>query len=235
MSIPISFFEDCAFVSVDFQGDAPEPGTRGERMTKEKMLNVMLERGIDPDDINAAKDFATDVANPNAVKVANACREIKMPMIFVHWGYMFKDAMDLDPIVYDHFVSEFGPDASKWLGHHIDSPNAFPMRQYDIRVGEYILPKTAMDAFPSSNIDYVLRNLKTQHIVFVGGNTGGCLGTTAYSARQRGYKTLIIEDATFDSVRSTQLQNIYAFGYDYLVKTKEFLALAESRLNLREM
>lgn len=228
MTVPQDFFDDCAFVSVDFQGDAPKPGTRGERMTKEKMMKDCLRDGMSPDDINAGDDFKVDVAYPNALKVADACRQLGLPMIFIHWGYAFKDGMDLDPVIYDHFMDEFGPDTSKWP-HHMDASDSCPMHQYGVGEGEYVLAKTAQDSFPSSNIDYVLRNLKIRHIVFVGGHTGACLGKTVLSARQRGYKALIIEDATNNAFESIRLQNIKTFGYDYLVKTQEFLSLAESK------
>ena len=229
MTIPLSFFENCAFVSVDFQGDAPKPGTRHERMTKDKMIKDHQKEGRNPDDINAANDFAIDVAFPNAIKIADMCRQLELPMIFIHWGYAFKDAMDLDPEVYDHFMDEFGTDKSKWP-HHMDGADSFPMLQYGVREGEYVLAKTAQDTFTSSNIDYVLRNLKVRNIIFVGGHTGACLGKTIRSARERGYKALIIEDAAGDGFESTRLLMIKEFGYDYRVKTKEFLAIAEPRL-----
>ncbi len=101
-----------------------------------------------------------------------------------------------------------------------------------MREGEYVLAKTAQDTFTSSNIDYVLRNLKVRNIIFVGGHTGACLGKTIRSARERGYKTLVIEDATNDAFESTRLPHIKEFGYDYRVKTKEFLSLVETQLNL---
>ncbi len=231
MTIPLSFFDDCAFVSVDFQGDAPEPGTRLERTTKDKMMKDYQKEGKSPEDIDAVRDFTVDVAKPNAIKIADMCRQLELPMIFIHWGYMFKDAMDLDPEVYDHFMDEFGADKSKWP-HHMDGSDSFPMLQYGVREGEYVLAKTAQDTFTSSNIDYVLRNLKVRNIIFVGGHTGACLGKTIRSARERGYKTLVIEDATNDAFESTRLPHIKEFGYDYRVKTKEFLSLVETQLNL---
>lgn len=35
-------------------------------------------------------------------------------MIFVHWGYRFRDGMDLDPATYNSFRRGIGPDPSKW-------------------------------------------------------------------------------------------------------------------------
>lgn len=61
-----SFFKDCAFVSVDLQ-EIPRT-----RMTE--MPLTYKQQGFTLEDINAATDYLFDVATPNAVKVADACR-----------------------------------------------------------------------------------------------------------------------------------------------------------------
>ena len=91
-----------------------------------------------------------------------------------------------------------------------------------------LISKTAQDAFPSSNIGYVLKNLGVKNIVFVGGHTGGCLGRTAASAQKAGYNILCIKDATFDARESARLPNLERTGYDYVVTTDQFLELIRS-------
>ncbi len=216
-----SFFENCAFVSVDIQ-----EGTKPDTATYE-MPKSWVERGFSRQDVIDAVDNEFDVARPNAAKVAQACREIDLKMIFIHWGNQFKDGVDLDPDVYREFSKAYGTDYEKW-GMHISSPSARPAKFYNVRPGEYVISKTAQDAFPSSNIEYVLRNLGIENIVFVGGHTGACLGKTAASARLAGFKTLCVKDATYDARDSTWLPNIEAVGYDYYVTTDEFLKLTES-------
>lgn len=225
MTVPLKFFEDCVFISVDIQDNTPDPDGPRNHVTELTMKKTWREQGRTPEDVNAARDFAIDVMLPNACKVADACRRLGLPMIFIHWGYQFRDAMDLDPDIRAHFKYERGDDPATWPCH-IDDPESRPARRLDVREGEYVLAKTAMDAFISSNLDYVLRNLNIKNIVFVGGNTGSCHGKTVRSAQERGYRVLVVEDATRDAFESTRLRSIENYGYDYLVKTEEFLILA---------
>jgi nicotinamidase-related amidase len=184
------------------------------------------ESGYTVADCQAAVDFLYDVAMPNARKVADGCRGLGLPMVFVHWGCLFKDGMDLEPRVRRAFIAGEGNTPEKW------TPLAATTRPAEILgvgEGEYVLAKTGQDAFLSCNIGFVLENLGIRNIVFVGGHTnpGGCLGRTARSARTRGYIILCVEDATFDAGESTRKKGIESVPFDYVVTTEQFLKLTE--------
>jgi nicotinamidase-related amidase len=68
----------------------------------------------------------------------------------------------------------------------------------DIRpVGdELVLSKTCGSAFAGTTIDYVLRNMQRDHLVIVGVVTGSCVRATTLDALERGYTTLVVDDAT---------------------------------------
>lgn len=216
-----SFFENCAFISVDLQ-----PLQRNY-MTLETMPKAWREAGWKPEDFNKATDFKFDVAFPNARKVADACRSIDLPMIFVHWGYRFRNGMDLAPGIREFNIKTHGPDYTKWA-NHISDPGARPAEFLAVREGEYIIAKTDHDAFTSSSIDFVLKNLGIKNIVFIGGHTDACLGKTSISAKERGYQTLCVEDATFAGMMSLWRQGLNDSRYDYIIKTSEFIKLVES-------
>jgi len=224
----LSFLQKCAFVCVDIQ-----PGTR-THVTDEQLLKSWKRMGITADDVNAATDYAFDVAYPNARRVADACRSLGLPMIFIHWGCLFKDGMDLDPKIRQSFLSDYGPDFDKW-GHRLGDPSSCPAGFLGVREGEYVIPKTGQDAFTSSNLKFVLTNLGVTNLVFIGGHTGACLGKTAQSAKRLGFRTLCIEDATFDARESTRVQRICQTGFDYVLAMEEFLTLVQraSRKNLK--
>jgi len=150
-----------------------------------------------------------------------------MPMLFVHWGYRFRDGMDLAPVIRRSFLADLGADTRKWP-HHIDAPDSRPADELGVRDGEYVIAKTDQDAFASSNIGFVLENLGVRRIVFVGGHAGACLGKTAASAKRLGYETLCVVDATNDAAESRRMPNLRATGYEYLVTTERFLALARA-------
>lgn len=218
-----SFFEHCAFVSVDIQ-----EGTKPKMLNQEQVPALWRKMGFTADDVNAANNFAWDVAFPNALKVADTCRGLGLPMIFIHWGYLFEDGMDLDPDIRKSMIDEHGNEYSKWSGY-IGQPESRPAKAFEIRKGDYVLPKAAQDAFASSNLEYVLRNLRIENIVFVGGHTGACLGKTAKSAIRLGYTTLCIKDATNNARESTREKEIEETGYAYVLSTNEFLELAKKK------
>lgn len=220
--IEASFFENCAFVSVDIQ-----EGTKPGPISQDQVPRLWKEMGFTADDVNAANNFAWDVAFPNALKVADTCRGLGLPMIFIHWGYLFEDGMDLDPDVRKVMLQDNGTDYSKWSGY-CGQPGSQPAKAFNIQKGEYVLGKAAQDAFRSCNIEFVLRNLGVKRIVFVGGHTGACLGKTAKSAKQHGYTTLCIKDATNNARESSRERDIQETGYDYVLTTAEFLELAKS-------
>ncbi len=224
-----AFFDHCAFVCVDFQD-----GARGPAVTEETLPPLWKKMGFTAEDVNAAIDFGWDVAYPNAIKVTDACRRAGMPMIFIHWGYLFENGMDLDPDIYRAMKEEHGEDYSKWSGY-IGHPASQPAKWLNIQPGEYVLPKSAQDAFTSSNIHFVLQNLGVKHIVFIGGHTGACLGKTATSAKKLGYEILCVEDATVDARESARLKNIKETGYDYVVSTADFLAYMEENTARKTM
>lgn len=212
------FFSKCAFVSVDFQ-----PQER-HHMTDAQLPEGWRINGFTAKDCNDAIDYLIDVALPNGVKVANACRELDLPMIFVHWGWRQPKGMDLAPDIRKSFLDQFGEDYSRWP-HHYKDPSSRPAEEFALRKGEYVIAKTDQDSFTSSNIDFVLKNLGIENIVFVGGHTGACLGRTARHAHELGYKIICIEDATWDARESARLTNIDATPYDAVLTVAEFLAV----------
>lgn len=212
-----AFLQHCAFVSVDVQ----EPGPRAH-ITEEQVPKLWKRMGFTAADVNAATDYAYDVAFPNSRRVADACRSLGLPMIFIHWGCLFKDGMDLGPEVRQEFLGQFGTNYEKW-GNHLGDPLARPAAFLGVRDGDYVIPKADQDAFASSNLKNVLTNLGVKNIVFIGGHTGACLGRTAKSAKRLGFHTLCVEDATFDARQSSRVKWIEETGYDCVCTTEELL------------
>jgi nicotinamidase-related amidase len=217
-----SFFKDCAFVSVDVQ----EPGPR-HHMTQAEMPKEWVGFGFTVEDVNAAVDYAYDVAYPNSKRVAEACRGLGLPILLVHWGCQFRDGMDLDPAIRDSFLKMNGTNYDAW-GHHDWDPGSRPAALLGSKPTDYVIAKSGQDAFNSSNIGFVLTNLHVKHIVFIGGHTGACLGKTAASAKRLGYTILAVEDATFDARESGRIACLDKTGYDYRITTDEFLKLVAS-------
>jgi len=221
-----SFLQNCIFVCVDFAEHGPKP----KPMKQQDVPEQWAQWGLTAADKNAAVDFHYDSAIPNTRRTADACRALGMPMIFIHWGFQFKDGMDLAPKVRAEFTKKHGPDPGKWP-NHISSPAARPAKVFNVRQGEYVLDKTDTDAFTSCNIEFVLRNLGIKNIVFTGGYTEYCLGHTASSAKRLEFKIMCIEDATTDNFESRRLLGIKQVGYDYIMTTKQFVEWTQANRN----
>jgi nicotinamidase-related amidase len=218
-----TFFDDAVFVSIDFQ----PPIWREEPLPKH-----FAELGITREDVDEGRRYLVEESLPNARRVADGSRKLGIPLIFVHWGYLFEDGMDLEPPTYNAFMDHYGPDTSKWP-HHISAPDSRPAEELGVRPGEYVIAKTAQDAFVSSNIANVLTNLRARKIVFVGGDTGACLGKSARSAISAGYEVLCVEDATFDTSQARRLEMFEQIGCHHVVSTEEFEQLVERALESR--
>jgi nicotinamidase-related amidase len=61
---------------------------------------------------------------------------------------------------------------------------------------ELVLSKTCGSAFRGTNIEYLLRNMQRERIVVVGVVTGSCVQATSCDALERGFDTLVVDDAT---------------------------------------
>lgn len=60
---------------------------------------------------------------------------------------------------------------------------------------EIVFSKTAGGVFPSTNIDYVLRNLGIKQLVIVGVVTHGCVEAAVRDAVAHNYSVVLVEDA----------------------------------------
>ena len=75
------------------------------------------------------------------------------------------------------------------------SPQAAIIDELAAGENEIILPKTSSGVFNSTNIDYVLRNLQTRHLIIAGIVTDQCVDMAVRDAADRGYLVTLVEDA----------------------------------------
>ncbi|MBP5969740.1 MULTISPECIES: cysteine hydrolase family protein [Pseudomonas] len=75
------------------------------------------------------------------------------------------------------------------------SPQAQIIAELTPAENEIYLPKTSSGVFNSTNIDYVLRNLATRHLIIAGIVTDQCVDMAVRDAADRGYLVTLVEDA----------------------------------------
>lgn len=217
-----SDFDHAVLVSIDIQQTERVCCTEENMMPAEKMM------GFTAEDKNRVTDFFFDTALPNATAVTDFFRRNGLPVVIVHWGFRQPEGMDLAPEVRAFMVRNYGRDWRKW-DNWIERWSAQPNDALNVQEGDYVIAKTHQDAFVSSNIDYVLRNLGARTLFMIGGHTNpnGCLHQSSQSAIARGWRTICIHDVTFDSTESARLPGIRAINYEKIVSTDEVLAMEE--------
>ncbi|KIP91319.1 MULTISPECIES: isochorismatase family cysteine hydrolase [Pseudomonas fluorescens group] len=89
---------------------------------------------------------------------------------------------------------------------------------------EIVLPKTSSGVFNSTNIDYVLRNLQTRHLIIAGIVTDQCVDMAVRDAADRGYLVTLVEDAcaTYTAERHHACLNAIK-GYCWITDTDTVL------------
>lgn len=85
---------------------------------------------------------------------------------------------------------------------------------------EIVLPKTSSGVFNSTNIDYVLRNLNTRHLIIAGVITDQCVDMAVRDAADRGYLVTVVDDAcaTYSQERHENALRAYS-GYCWITDT----------------
>ncbi|MFG6203648.1 cysteine hydrolase family protein [Pseudomonas retamae] len=89
---------------------------------------------------------------------------------------------------------------------------------------EIVLPKTSSGVFNSTNIDYLLRNLETRHLIIAGIVTDQCVDMAVRDAADRGYLVTLVEDAcaTYSAERHHACLNAIK-GYCWITDTNTVL------------
>jgi nicotinamidase-related amidase len=78
---------------------------------------------------------------------------------------------------------------------------------------ELTIGKVTSSAFNSTNIDRILRNLGVRNVVITGVVTNGCVESTARSATELDYGTIVVEDATAAMAPQLHEHSILSMGY----------------------
>jgi len=81
------------------------------------------------------------------------------------------------------------------------------------RGDELAISKVTSSAFNSTNIDRILRNLGVRNLVITGVVTNGCVESTARSATELDYGTIVVEDATAAMAPQLHEHSILSMGY----------------------
>lgn len=151
---------------------------------------------------------------PNMQKLQAGCRAAGIEVMYTVIRNLTRDGRDRS---LDYKITGFSVPPDSWDGQVVDAIKPGP--------DEIVLPKTSSNVFHSTNIDYVLRNLGTRHLVISGIVTDQCVDGAVRSACDLGYLVTLITDAcaTYTQERHDFTLRANA-GYCRQRTTAEFLA-----------
>lgn len=140
-------------------------------------------------------------------------RANRLPVIHVLLGSDYRDLRDCPPR-FREWVAKLEADSGVrdifWSGG-----KGYEVREEIAPVeGETIVRKLTMGAFNSGNIDTVLRSMGITSLVVAGVSTNACVETTARDAADRGYATVIVDDATADYDQAAHDATLRAFHFN---------------------
>ena len=203
----------CALVIIDMQRDFIEPGGFGSALGN----NVAPLREIIP-----AVERLLLLARRHAIQVIHT-RESHLP-----------DLSDCPPAKYEHGrpglrIGDAGP-----MGRILirGEPGNQIIDQLAPLTGEWTVDKPGKGMFFATGLDARLRHNGISHLLFAGVTTEVCVQTSMREACDRGYRCLLIEDATesyFPAFKQATLAMIVAQGG--IVGRTAALAALESALN----
>ena len=169
-----------------------------------------------------------DVVVPGCMRLLEAFRNAGMRVVHVTIGPELPDGADM--------VALRRPAAAPGLEPMLHERGTFEHRileELEPRPGEIVLNKTSRGAFNSTAIERLLLNLGLEGLVVAGVSTSSCVETTARDAADRGWKVVIVEDATAEldqpSHEATLRQFAMRFGRVWTIEeTLTLLGLSDA-------
>lgn len=145
----------------------------------------------------AAADYCQRVSSkvvPNIQRLQELFRTLKLPIIYTGTGTSTGDGRDLAV-----WLRDFDGLSQHLLGTRVWPSVDDPSWQIDDGVApaadELVLKKTTADPMNSTALDRTLRNMNVEDVVVTGLTTDVCVSATARGAADRGYRTIVVEDA----------------------------------------
>lgn len=198
-ALPFAFEFDpatTALIIIDMQRDFIEPGGFGETLGNDvSLLQTIV---------------------PATAKLLAFCRAHDLPIIHTRECHK-PDLSDLPDAKRDRGdpslrIGDAGPMGRILVAGEEGAdiiPEVYPI------TGEHVIDKPGKGAFYATNLSQHLKNQGTKTLIFAGVTTEVCVQTTMREANDRGFDSLLIEDATesyFPAFKATTLDMIRAQG-----------------------
>ncbi len=144
------------------------------------------------------------VVIPNQARLLAAARKAGVEVIYTVIESLTQDGRDRS---LDHKISRLHVPKGAWEAKVIDAVAP--------RGDEIVIPKTASGVFNSTNIEYVLRNLRVDFLVVYGVVTDQCVESAIRDAADRGFLVTQVEDCCAADTPENHARSIDAMRGHY--------------------
>ena len=139
----------------------------------------------------------------NARQAIDCARENEIPVVFIQEVHR-PDGVD--------FGRELDGDEDVHCLE--DNPNtALAVKEMDVRPNDYIVPKRRYSAFFGTDLEILLKGLRAQTLILVGGLTDVCVHYTFVDGHQSDYFCRVIEDCVAGSSIEAHEASLKAMEY----------------------
>jgi len=159
-------------------------------------------------------DRIEDTVIPNIQKLLQTFREGNLKVIYTVMGTEREDLSDLP---------ETWRKSYPRIGYHRSLPGSKEREvreEVAPREGEPVLLKRSSGAFASTPLDSLLREWGITTLVITGVESDCCVYNTAVEANDRGYKCIVVEDATTTLTRTGHKVFLHAYGEIFFFNVK---------------
>lgn len=191
------------------------------------LIVVDIQKGAGPGDPPPIPHMCeTGATIPNARKLIAAAREAHVPVVFIQEAHR-PDLVD--------FGREL--DGSETVHCLEDDPLTEISDQIGYRPEDYFIRKRRYSAFFGTDLEILLKGLKAQTLILIGGLTDVCVHYTFVDAHQGDYYTRVVEDCVVGSTYEAHYASLNAMEYlqtGARRTTEEILAAFAARTKSKE-
>lgn len=163
------------------------------------------------------------VVLPNTLRLLQFFRQNGLRVVFVSLGSEMPDYSDLSS--WRKSREDNLQSSGKRVSFYKKAFEYSFLPGLEPREGELTVHKTTASVFNSTMLDQKLRNMGLEGLLVVGVVTNGCVWSSAQGASDRGFKTVIVDDAsaTLDEDSHNSTLRSFARLHGYVRSTDEML------------
>jgi len=167
------------------------------------LIVVDIQKGAGPGDPPPIPHMCESGATiPNARKLITAAREAQVPVVFIQEAHR-PDLVD--------FGREL--DGAETVHCLEDDPLTEISDQIGYRPDDYFIRKRRYSAFYGTDLEILLKGLKAQTLILIGGLTDVCVHYTFVDAHQGDYYARVVEDCVVGSSYDAHYASLNAMEY----------------------